>query len=380
MKKVKIPYLNVLPVLLIAFLLFKLVDNTELSIGGVLHIAYGCIAYFVSGLVIAYLLNPAMVFFENLIQSKKDTEKTKKLKRAGVIAFIYLLLIGIVTIFIVAIIPTIRNGVQEIMENMPLYTNRVKQWIDRFSYVQSPEFSSILEGWVEDGTQFVYNWLNNLDFSSIGNAVTSGVSSFATAMLRFGFGFIISVYYLYSKERLMIVIKKFIYAVFSHERAERIFSIGQQINTIFLNYIVSKLLQSMIMFIAGMAVLVPFSIPLAPLVALIIAVTNMIPYFGPVLGAVPCVILVMFYSPVKALWVVIYAVAVQVLDNTVVGPKVMSEQVGISPLLVIAGVTLGGTFGGILGMILGVPIVAIIKLVFYDPFIEKRLNEKGIEN
>ena len=76
--------------------------------------------------------------------------------------------------------------------------------------------------------------------------------------------------------------------------------------------------------------------------------------------------------------VAIYAVGAQILDNTIIGPKIMSDQVGISPLLVIAGVTLGGTFGGILGMFLGVPVIAVIKLVFYDPYIERKLKENDI--
>ncbi|MBQ9914806.1 MAG: hypothetical protein IJO50_01550, partial [Clostridia bacterium] len=111
MKKLKIPYLNLLPVLVIAFFLYKLVDNTELSIGGVLSVLYGCIAYFVSGFFVAYLLNPAMKFFEKLIRSEKDSKTVQKTKRAGVIAFLYLLFAGIITIFVVAIIPTVRDGV-----------------------------------------------------------------------------------------------------------------------------------------------------------------------------------------------------------------------------------------------------------------------------
>lgn len=379
MKKIKIPYLNILPVLFLAFLLFKLVDSTELSFDGVFKIAYGCIAYFVSGLVVAYLLNPAMVFFENLISSQKDSKRTKRLKRGGVIAFLYLLLAGVLTIFVVAIIPTIRNGVREIADNLPAYTGKIEEWLSLFSAVQDPELTGTLEGWLEEGTGVLYNWLQGLDLSTIGGVISNGVSSVATALIRFGFGLIISVYYLYSKETLIESVKKLIYALFGQNRADRILHVSSQINTIFLDFIVSKLLQSMILFIVGMMVLVPIGIPLAPLIALIIAVTNMIPYFGPVLGAVPCVVLVLLYSPVKALWMALYAVGIQILDNTVIGPKITSEQVGISPLLVIAGVTLGGTFGGILGMILGVPLVAVLKLVFYDPYIERKLKEKGID-
>lgn len=378
MKKFKIPYLNVLPVLFISFLLFKLINNTEISIGGVFQTLYGCIAYFVSGFVIAYLMNPAMCFCERLIQSQKDTERARGLKRGGVIAFLYLLFIGIITIFVVAVIPTIRTGVREIIDNIPQYTLKLETWLEDFSLSADPELSGIIEGRIEESFKLLYNWLQNADLSSIGGAVTSAVSSSATALIRFGFGLIVSIYFLFSKESLLLSIKKLCYALLGRKHADRLMDTGRKINTIFLNYIVSKLLQSLILFILGLIVLVPIGIPLAPLIAFFIAVTNMIPYFGPYIGAIPSIIVVLFYSPIKALWVAIYAVGAQILDNTIIGPKIMSEQVGISPLLVIAGVTLGGIFGGILGMVLGVPIVAVIKLVFYDPFIERKLKEQNI--
>lgn len=378
MKKFKIPYLNVLPVLFISFLLFKLINNTEISIGGVFQTLYGCIAYFVSGFVIAYLMNPAMCFCERLIQSQKDTERARGLKRGGVIAFLYLLFIGIITIFVVAVIPTIRTGVREIIDNIPQYTLKLETWLEDFSLSADPELSGIIEGRIEESFKLLYNWLQNADLSSIGGALTSAVSSSATALIRFGFGLIVSIYFLFSKETLLLSIKKLCYALLGRKHADRLMDTGRKINTIFLNYIVSKLLQSLILFILGLIVLVPIGIPLAPLIAFFIAVTNMIPYFGPYIGAIPSIIVVLFYSPIKALWVAIYAVGAQILDNTIIGPKIMSEQVGISPLLVIAGVTLGGIFGGILGMVLGVPIVAVIKLVFYDPFIERKLKEQNI--
>jgi len=378
MKKIKIPYMNVLPVLVIAFFLFKLVYNTELSIGGILRTIYGCIAYFVAGFVVAYLLNPAMVFFEKLISSKRDSAKMQRLKRAGVIAFLYLMLAGVVAIFVVAIIPTIRTGVQEIMDSIPLYTYHLQTWLINMTGETNSQLQGTVEAWIEDGFRVLYNWLQGMDLSSVSDAVTSGVSSFATGIIRFGFGLIISVYYLYSKERLTVSVKKLLYACLGKKHAESLMETGQKINAIFLDFIVSKLLQSLIMFIVGLIVLVPIRVPLAPLLALMMAIFNMIPYFGPFFGGVLSVLLVLFYSPIMALWVLIYAVGIQILDNAVIGPKIMSEQVGISPVLVIAGVTLGGTFGGILGMFLGVPVVAVIKLVFYDPYIERKLQEKDI--
>ncbi len=375
MKKLKIPYLNLLPVLVIAFFLFKLVDNTELSFGSILAVLYGCVAYFIAGFFVAYLLNPAMKFFEKLIHSEKDSKTVQKTKRAGVIAFLYLLFAGIITIFVVAIIPTVRDGVNEIVENIPGYAEYIQHFLIDFSDSLDPQVYTAIEAWVEDGFRVLYNWLSGMDYSAIG----TGVSNFATGVVRMFFGFIISVYFLFSKEELISGIKKLLFALFGREKAEKIVETGRQTNEIFLNFIVSRLLQSLIIFIIGLLVLVPLRIPLAPLVALVIGATNMIPYLGPWLGGAVCVLLVLFYSPIKALWVLLYILGVQVLDNAIIGPKVMSDQVGISPLLVILGVTLGATFGGIFGMFVGVPIVAVLKLVFYDPYISRKLGGENID-
>ena len=380
MKKYKIPYISVIPVLIIAFFLFKLIFTTEISISGIFSVAYSCIAYFVWGLVLAYLLNPAMVFFENLIHSQKDSPRVAHVKRGGVVAFLYLLIAGSITIFIVAIAPTIRTGVSELVDNIPRYAQNFEMWITDITNRFDPELAATVEEYVSNVFATMYNWLKGVvDFSSIGGAVTSAVSVSAQMVMRFFFGIVVSIYFLMGKEELITQFKRFLYAIFSKAFARKTVETGREINVIFMNFVVSKILQSLIMFIIGLIVLIPLKVPLAPLISLIIAITNMIPYFGPWIGAVPCVLLAMFYDPWKALIVIIYAVGIQILDNLIIGPKIMSDQVGISPLLVIAGVTIGGTFGGILGMFLGVPFVAVAKLVFYDRFVEKRLKEKEVE-
>ena len=197
-------------------------------------------------------------------------------------------------------------------------------------------------------------------------------------VIRMIFGILISIYFLFGKEKLINHFKRFIYAVFKTERAEKILDYGRQTNKIFHDFIISKLVQAFVIFIIGLIVLVPFDIPLAPLISLLLAVTNIIPYIGPWIGSVPSVLLALLYSPVKAFVVLAFIIAMQIVDNLFIAPKIMSDRVGISPLLVIAGVAIGGTFGGFIGMFIGVPVVAVAKLVFYDNFIEKRLKEKGI--
>ena len=381
LKKIKIPYIGVLPIILISAVIIKLIFSTNISVAGVISVLYSCIAYFVWGFVYAYFLNPLMVFFERLISSRKDTERIKKYKRAGVIAFLYLLIAGLITIFVVAIVPTIRQGISEIIDNIPRYAANFEMWVSDLTNSFDLTLTQTIEQYANSVFASLYNWLMGvLNVSSIGNAVSSAVSVSAQMVVRAVFGIVVSVYYLYSKEGLIKKVKELVLAVFTEKKADEIFKTGRRINDIFKNFILSRLLQSLIMFIIGLVVLAILRVPLAPLVAFIIAITNMIPYFGPWLGAIPCVMLALFIGGwLPAVIVVAFAVGIQILDNLIVGPKIMSTQVGISPLLVIAGVTIGGKFGGVIGMFLGVPLVAVVKLVFYDRFISKRLKEKNLQ-
>lgn len=377
-KKIKIPYLNIVPVAVLLLIIYKIIMNANISLGALQSIVYSCVAYFVWGFVFAYLLNPLMVFFDKLIKKTGDSEKVRLLKRGGAIAFIYLLLLGLLALFIVAILPSIRKGVSEIVDNIPLYAQSVITWITDITNSIDPSVSDTVTETVKGLAETLYNWLNGvLDVSTLQSAVDV-VKIPVMGTVRLVFGIVVSIYLLFSKERLILAGKKLLYALLPENTGTKIISRLSEINQVFMNYLVSKVLQSFIMFVIGLIVLVPLNIPLAPLISFIIALFNMIPYFGPYIGAIPCVLIAWFYAPVKALWVIIYAVGIQIIDNIFVGPKIVSSQVGISPLLVILGVTVGGQFGGVLGMFLGVPVIAVIKLVFYDKFIEKRLKDKNI--
>jgi len=105
----------------------------------------------------------------------------------------------------------------------------------------------------------------------------------------------------------------------------------------------------------------------------------MIPYIGPIIGTVPVVLLISLSDGVKGLWTLVFILALQQLDNWIIGPKILGDNVGLSPLIIIAGLTIGGSIMGIPGMLLGVPIAAIIKEIFYDGYVERKIIEREDE-
>ncbi len=380
MKKWKIKYLDVLPMLVIAFLLCKLIFTTNISFSGVFDALYSCVAYFVYGLVIAYFLNPLMVYVERHITKEKDTQKKKNVKRGLTIAGIYIVVFGFVSIFIVNIVPAIASGINDFLIGLPDYISKLQTWAtDTFGMI-NPSVGENFGKYLSTIIAKVYTWAETqMDVSKVGTAVSSAVSGSAKTMIRIVFGILISVYFLYGKEKLIRTFKRFTYAILSKEHAETAISYGRAINKIFFDFIISKILQAFVIFILGLVILIPFDIPLAALIALLLAITNMIPYIGPWIGAIPSVLLALLYSPIKGLIVLLFIIGMQIVDNLFIGPKIMSDRVGISPLLVIAGVAIGGTFGGFIGMFIGVPLVAVAKLVFHDNFVAKRLEGKDID-
>ncbi len=380
MKKWKIRYLDVLPVLFIGLWLCKMIFTTDMSFSGLFSTLYSCIAYFVYGLAFAYFLNPLVVFLEHFIVKEDDALKKRKVKRGLSIAVVYLVVAGFISVFVINIIPTIVSGINEFLLLLPNYLASFQKWTGDVFDIFGPEIGRKFGGNLSEIITTFYSWFEQrFDVFHFSGVVTNAVSGSAKTVIRIVFGIVISVYFLFGKENFFRHTKRFVYATFSVKRADHILECGKEVNQIFFNFLISKLLQAFVVFVLGLVVLVPFDIPLAPLISLFLAVTNMIPYIGPWIGAVPSVLIALLFNPVKALIVLLFIIGMQIIDNLFIGPKIVSDRIGISPLLVIAGVAIGGTIGGIIGMFIGVPLVAAIKLVFYDKFIAKRLREKELD-
>lgn len=379
MKNWKIKYLNVLPVLIIAFLLCKLIFTTNISMSGILASIYSCVAYFIYGLIISYFLNPLLVMIERRFVKEKDSKRTKRIKRRVSILIVYLSVVAFLAVFIINIAPAIATGFNDFLKNLPEYLEKFHKAVSDTIAIFNPKLAQNVKNDLAGVVTSLYEWLGGrTDVSEVGTVVTTAVSGSAKTIIRLVFGVVVSVYFLNGKETFAKHLKRLIYALFQTERAETILEYARETNKIFFDFLISKLVQAFVIFVLGLCILIPFKVPLAALISLLLALSNMIPYIGPWLGGIPSVLLAFLYSPIKGMVVLLFIVGMQIIDNLFIGPKVVSDHVGISPVLVIAGVAIGGTIGGVVGMFLGVPIVAVIKLVFYDRFVEKRLKEKNL--
>ena len=190
-------------------------------------------------------------------------------------------------------------------------------------------------------------------------------------------GVIISVYLLVSKEKFLRQSKKVIYALCKPKKANLILHIGRKANEIFNGFIIGKIIDSAIIGVLCFIGVSIFKMPYALLVSVIVGVTNVIPVFGPYIGAVPCAILILLVDPMKGLGFIIFIILLQQLDGNVIGPKILGESTGLSPFWVVFSILLAGGLFGIVGMIVGVPTFALIYYII-KLFIQQKLEAKNL--
>lgn len=208
----------------------------------------------------------------------------------------------------------------------------------------------------------------------LGSAVTAIASSVWNIIL----GLIISIYLLIDKEKFFGISKKITYAIFSTTRAERILELTRRSNSTFGKFLSGKILDSTIIGILTFIILTVFKIPYTLLISFIVAVTNIIPFFGPFIGAIPSVIIILFVSPIKALWFLLIIFIIQQIDGNIIGPKILGDSIGISAFWILFSIMIAGKFLGFVGMVIGVPLFAVIYSVVKEN-VEAKLEKKGLE-
>lgn len=334
------------------------------------------------GAFIAYLLAPMVNFFErHLFPSFRPGGKGKG---RGVIRTVSMLLSWVVICFFFyllasVLMPELYKSVQQLIANADNYYNTISGWV--LNVVEkNPETAN----WV---SQRMNAYFQNFESLLTGEilprlqmvmlTVSGGVVSFVNFLMDLLLGVIASIYLLATKERCAAYGRKLVYGLFSRENAGLVLRGVRRADGIFSGFVRGKLLDSIIIGIlcfAGSSIL---KFPYAPLVSVFVGVTNIIPFFGPFLGAIPSVFLILLVSPMKALYFVIFVLALQQLDGNVIGPKILGNTTGLSGLWVIIAILVGGGFFGIAGMFFGVPVCGCLySLVNF--FVDVRLRKKGL--
>lgn len=230
--------------------------------------------------------------------------------------------------------------------------------------------------YILEASESVRNLINNT-LVSISTLLMRFVTNIGSSAVTIITSFIINIYMLVEKEDIIARGKRIVYAFFDEQNARKILRVFSEGNKIFKSFLNGKLLDSTIVGVVCVIVFFLFKVPYAPLMGTIIGVFNIIPYFGPIIGSVPVVVVSFFVNPPKAITALVIIIIIQQLDANFLDPRIVGGNVGVSPFWIISSVTVGGNLFGIPGMILGVPIVVLIKTIIEES-VNIRLIEKGI--
>ncbi|MDY5774522.1 MAG: AI-2E family transporter [Lachnospiraceae bacterium] len=325
------------------------------------------------GIVIAYLINPIMVFFEKHLMrwiepKMKKKVKAKKLCRGIATLGALAVFILIIVVLLVMLIPQLVESIQGVATTLP---SEVQHLIDKTNkYLSSDsEAANFVEDTLIYATNYIKDWAMN-DLLPKSNtyltSITTGLINVFKVLLNIIVGLIVSVYLLFSKETFIGQFKKLNYALFKPKKANIVIQTARKSNEIFGGFISGKILDSMIIGIICYIVLLIMKMPYPVLVSVIVGVTNIIPFFGPFIGAVPSFIIIVLANPIQGLYFLIFVVILQQVDGNIIGPNILGDSTGLSPFWVIFSIMVGGGLFGFAGMLLGVPTFAVIYYIMQE--------------
>ena len=336
------------------------------------------------GLVVAYLLTPLVKKIDKylipVLEKKIDDEKkVRSVSRASGILVSFIALGVLVSALINMLIPELYKSIRDLVIDLPWQIQRLINMINELE-VENENVHAFVMTAIEEGTDIFENWVRNdlLDqMNEIMSGLTVGVISVVGTLLDIIVGLIISIYVLYNKDTFSRQAKKVVYAVLPAHRANLVLHITQKSNSIFGGFIIGKIIDSAIIGVLCFLGTTVLKMPYALLVSVIVGVTNVIPYFGPFIGAIPSIILIVLVDPMKGLYFAIFILALQQLDGNYIGPKILGGSTGLSSFWVIFAIMIGGGLYGFVGMLLGVPAFALI-LYLLKLWLNYRLEKKNL--
>lgn len=330
---------------------------------------------FIIGFAIAYLLGFLLKVYERNLKKIK-TYRNLKLKYQRIISLIltYLTAILLIVLFLQFVLPQLIESIVGLVNNIPTYIsnlNKVSNYLFKKFDVKKEQMDIINEK-LKDLIDTIINIGTNL-LPVIGNII----ASFASSIWNIAIGAIVSIYLLIDKENMCAGVKKVVYAILPKKGAEKVILITHKSNETFGKFLSGKILDSAIIGILAYIVLKICNMPYTLLISVVIGITNIIPFFGPFIGAIPSFIIILFVSPTKALIFLILIFIIQQIDGNIIGPKILGDSIGISAFWILFAILVAGEFMGLVGMIIGVPVFAIIYSVIKED-VEYKLKNKDL--
>lgn len=379
-KYIKIAVTGIAVIVISLLCFFLLYQLREVSQG--LQTVVRILAPFVYGAVIAYILAPACNRIERLLAKlfHDPTEKSKLVQTLSII-LVMLLAIAILWGLVMLVFPQVWSSIVNIAGAIPGQLNATNAWLHNLLSNQ-PDLQAYWDDISQRASTELEKWLTTDLIPTVGtviNRLGSQVALFFTILKNLFIGLLISIYFLASRKQFAVQARMVLYGCIPRKWAALIEQEVLYSDKMFNGFLMGKLLDSAIIGVICFIVTTILGFESSALISVIVGVTNVIPFFGPFIGAIPCALLLLLSNPFHCLYFLIFIVILQQLDGNVIGPKILGNTTGLSSFWVLFAILLFGGLWGIVGMIVGVPLFAVIydvirRLTFYGLHKHERID------
>ena len=366
-----------------ALLLYFLLFRSDVVGAGISKL-FAVLSPIIYGFVIAYILNPPMHVIENLIlkvyakRKKKPGKKALKVTRLSSAIAALLLMLLIVYALFALLLPELITSIQNIIANVPTYAANIQNWYN--SFVQEHGFNESTKEFMANMLVTAQDWISGQFSPQFNSLISKVTSSFVDILVFFKnllLGLIVSVYVMVSQDSIIARFRRIVYALFNVATSNQILKNLRFIDEKFGGFLIGKIIDSAIIGVICYIGAIIMNLPYALLISVVVGVTNIIPFFGPFIGAIPSAILIWCVAPIDALYFVIFVLVLQQFDGNLLGPKILGNSVGVSSFMVLVAILIGGGLFGFLGMIIGVPLSAILISII-QTYILRRIANKDL--
>lgn len=332
----------------------------------------------VYGFAIAYLLNPILIWTEAQLGRARFYGKLKdKRKRALSLLLTYILTVAVLVIFVLIVLPLVVSNITTMYGQLQSYVGAAERFANGLLERVPPdlipqEYIDQLTQMAGSSIQTLINWMATSAPKLVGLVwqISSGLIATFLAV-------VVSIYLLFAKERFIAQVRKMLCAFLPQKNVRRIVMVTRTAHMMFGRFIIGKIIDSIIIGILCFVGLSIMQMPNTVLVSFIVGITNLLPYFGPFVGAVPGFILIAVISPVQGLIFLIFILVLQQIDGNIIGPMILGDSTGLSAFWVVFAILFFGGLFGVLGMFIGVPVFGVIYALIKDG-ISERLSAKGM--
>lgn len=309
---------------------------------------------------------------------KAERRRIMTAARAFASAVCVIIVVGLVGLFVYFVVPQVVASGINLANTMPERLEALSVWCSKH-FARFPILAKWVDNIANTGTNEILVWVQEHILSehavSIATMISNGVLTAVKYVANAVVGLLIMIYLLNYKERLFAIMRKLVNATCGQKRKAALYEFASIVNETFIGFIVGRIIDSFIIGVLTFIVLKICNIPFALMISVIVGITNVIPFFGPFIGAVPSIFILMLERPIDALYFIIIIVIIQQIDGNIIGPKIVGNAIGISSFWVLISVLIGGGLFGFAGMALGVPVFAVIYR-YIDKFTMNSLKRK----